>query len=44
MNANIEFDLQEEQNLEAVEQSADFALSAIELDLVAGGGPIAVFY
>lgn len=44
MNNITEFDLQEEQPLEAVEQSADLTLSAIELDLVGGGGPISVFY
>jgi hypothetical protein len=43
MKNSTEFDLQEEQQVETVEESADISLSAIELDLVGGGGPIAVY-
>jgi hypothetical protein len=44
MNNSTELDLPDEQLVEAVAESVDITLSAIELDLVGGGGPISVFY
>ncbi len=43
MNNIKEFDLQDEQHLEPATEETDISLSAIELDLVGGGGPISVF-
>jgi len=43
MNNSTEFDLPDEQLVEAAAESVDITLSAIELDLVGGGGPISVF-
>lgn len=44
MNNITELDLQEQQHVEPAAEYSDIALSDIELDLVGGGGPIALFF
>lgn len=43
-NANIEFALIEDQNVDAVETSGSIELSLTDLDVVAGGAAIVGFY